>query len=161
MLPLIGHLTYKEYTYVKLRSSVEEKGCNAENLPSLVTDTYLGFRVMRELLPICTMDEGFLKDQELIKQYLPFYKKIAEVQGTHSQWFNLALVYRNMEDYAQAENALKMSVERQPIFEQGWAALHVLHIEEASRKTGRPIEDFLPQQKTVSADYYDSIFKRP
>ena len=155
-----SYFSYKENHFLQLKQEVKKSGCRTAAIIPAMDDSYLGFKLMREVLPMCVQDGNFLNDSTLVEKYLPYFEKIAYLQGTYSQWYNLGLVYRSLGDYDRAEKALKKSVERQPEFELGWSVLHSLHIEEAVRQTGRPMADFLPPEKTLSTDYYDSIFKR-
>lgn len=156
----IAFFSLKEYRFNQLKKQANENGCRSANIINSMNDPYLEFNMLREVLPLCISDESSLEDRALMGTLEPYFAKIANLQGTHSQWYNLGLVYRNLDEYAQAEHAFQKAVERQPEFELGWAALHVLHIEEAARQTGRPIEDFLPPDKKHSTDFYDSFFKR-
>ena len=158
--PVIGYISCQQYRFVQLKLMAKEHGCASASILSAMNDPYLGFDMMREVLPICVSDAAFFKNRPLVEDFKPYFVKISDLQGTYSQWYNLGLVYRSLGDYPRAEAALKKAVERQPVFELGWSVLHALHAEEASRKTGRPLADFLPSEKTHSVDFYDSFFKR-
>jgi O-antigen ligase len=156
----IAFSSVKEYRFTQLKKEARENGCGSDYILNSMNDPYLEFKMLGEVLPLCIADEAALKDRSLMEKLQPYYMKISNLQGTYSQWYNLGVVNRSLDDYALAEHAFQQAVERQPEFEQGWAALHGLHIEEAVRQTGRPIEDFLPPDKKSSADYHDSLFKR-
>jgi O-antigen ligase len=153
-------IAFKEFHFNQIKKESVANGCEVDNIINAMNDSYLEFNMLREVLPLCISDNSFLEDRSLLEKLKPYFKKISSLQGTYSQWYNLALIHRNLDEYYQAENALQKAVQRQPEFELGWAALHVLHVEEAARQTGRPIEDFLPPNKKYSADYYDLLFKR-
>jgi O-antigen ligase len=148
----------KEYRFRNAKKLVAQNGCSTALLRDLYDDNYLRFMMLREILPLCVIDETRIANRPLLVKLRPYYEEIARLQGTYGQWYNLALVYRQLGLFEQAEQALKISIERQPVFEQGWAALHALHVEEATRKTGRPAQDFWP--KNIPSVSYDSIFKR-
>lgn len=149
--------TYKEYEYVQLKKQIKNNGCQGNEIFSLIDDPYLEFKILRELLPLCLKDDSFLDNQILVERLEPYFLKITRSQGTHSQWYNLGLIYRSLGEYDLAESSFRESVERQPVFELGWAVLHAIHIEEAARQTGQPIEDFLPPEKSSSVDF-DNLF---
>jgi tetratricopeptide (TPR) repeat protein len=159
-VPGIAYLSFRENRFNQIKKEAMEKGCGSDDIITSMNYPYLKFRVLREILPLCISDESSLKDRVLLEELKPYFEEISNLQGTYSQWYNLGLIYRNLGEYTQAEHAFQKSVERQPVFELGWSALHALHVEEAARQTGRPIEEFLPPGKKHSADYYDSVFKR-
>lgn len=149
----------KEFEYLRLKKDFDINGCDNFSLVGSVKDPYLEFDILTELLPQCAEDKSFFENEALLKNYLPFYENIAVMQGTHSQLYNLALISRRLKLYDQAETALQEAVWKRPLFELGWSVLHALHVEEAVRKTGRPITDFLPPSNRESGDVYDSIFE--
>jgi hypothetical protein len=159
-IPGIAYFSFRENRFNQIKKEAKEKGCGSDDIIISMNDPYLKFRVLREILPLCISDQSSLKDSVLLEELKPYFKEISNLQGTYSQWYNLGLIYRNLGEYTQAEHAFQKSVERQPVFELGWSALHALHVEQAARQTGRPIEEFLPPDKKHSVDYYDSIFKR-
>jgi hypothetical protein len=143
----------KEYRYVQLKKYAKEKGCKNSEIFSLMDDSYLEFRILREVLPMCLAEESFFTDRDLVERLKPPFVKIATLQGTEYQWFNLGFIYKALGEYELADAAFKTAVKRQPVFEPGWAALHALNIEKAVRMTGRPIEEFLPPESTPSMDF--------
>jgi len=152
-------ISFKEYQYVQLKKHVKENGCKNSEIFSLIDDSYLEFRVLREVLPLCLADESFTKDLDLVEQLKPSFVKIASLQGTEYQWYNLGFIYKALGEYELADASFKTAVERQPVFERGWAALHTLNIEKAVRMTGRPIEEFLPPESTSSMDFNNLLSK--
>ncbi len=160
-LLLTGYLSYKEYSFLQVKTEVKKVGCSDSVLDYFLEDSYYRFDLLRSVLPIClTGDDNLLSDHESLLKFRPYYREIAELQGTYGQWYNLGLINWKLEDYDQARIAFEMSVNRQPVNEKGWAAIHRLNIEEASRHTGRPISDFLPPETVGSTDFYDSLFRR-
>lgn len=152
-------ISYKEYQFVQLKKSVGEDGCENSQIFTLMDDSYLEFKILRELLPLCIEDESVFKDRILVERLKPYFSKITKLQGTHNQWYNLGLLHRALDEYDLAGSALRKAVERQPVFELGWATLHALNIEKAVRETGRPIEDFLPPEEKTSPDFKDLFSK--
>jgi len=151
--------TVQEYQFIQLKKATMDNGCNNEKIFSLLAEPHLQFKILREVLPLCLEDKSFLENQALVERFRPYFLKLTNVQGTHTQLYNLGVVDRALDDYIDAEAAFQKAVERQPIFELGWAALHALHIEDAARRTGRPIQDFLPQDKETSVDFYKLLSK--
>lgn len=156
----VAFFCFKEYRFNQLKREAKEKGCASDHIVNAMSDPYMNFNMLREVLPVCISDESAFDNRPLMEELKPYFIEISNLQGTNSQWYNLGLIYRGFNEYAQAEHAFKKAVERQPVFEKGWAVLHALHVEEAARQTGRPIQDFIPPDKNYSADYYDSFFKR-
>lgn len=154
----ISMVTAKEYRFRKAKAVAVADGCSPSLLRTLHDDSFLRYQMLKDILPLCVAKKERLTDKELLKSIKPYYEEIAQLQGTYGQWYNVSLIYRNLGLYHQAEHALKKSVEQQPGFEKGWAALHMLHIEEAARQTGRPIKDFI-HEKNASTDIYDLLFK--
>lgn len=159
-LPGIAFFSFKEYRFNKIKKEAMQKGCGSDNFFKAMNDPLLSFKMLHDVLPSCISNKASLKNRALMEKLKPYFMEISDLQGTNTQWYNLGIVHRILNEYAQAEYALQKAVERQPEFELGWAALHVLHIEEAARQTGRPIEDFLPPEIKYSADYNDLLFKR-
>ena len=155
----VSMVTAKEYRFRKAKQAVAADGCSAALLLDLHNDSYLQFPMLTRILPLCVDKEERLADSSRLKNLKPYYEEIAHLQGTYGQWYNLAIVCRQLGMYQEAEKALKKSLEQQPTFEKGWASLHALHIEEAARQTGRPIEDFI-HEKNLSTDIHDLLFKR-
>ena len=151
--------SFKEYQFVKLTNVIRDDGCKNDKIFSLIDDPYLEFKILSKVLPLCLADESFLAESSLVERYKPYFLKIVDLQGTYSQWYNLGLVHRALGEHVKAKAALQKAVERQPVFEQGWLVLHALNIEEATRKTGRPIQDFLPLKNNSSVDF-DNLFSK-
>lgn len=155
----VSYLGYKDHSFLDLKKAAMHNGCKFPGLLSAMDDDYFSFGMMRDILPLCVTEESFLSDPALLQKYLPYFKRIAELQGTHQQWYNLAIVYRALDKYELAKYAVQKCVERQPAFALGWTFLHDLNIDNAVRMTGRPKNEFLPPEKKLSASYYDLLFQ--
>jgi O-antigen ligase len=95
-------------------------------------------------LPILIDNVVDKNDFLLARRLLPLIKYQVGIRGTYFEWYGLGKIYLILNEYNAARNAFSQAVQLQPVFSRGWEALHHSNILLASKKTGRPISDFIP-----------------
>lgn len=98
------------------------------------------------------------KDVEFGEQILPYVEGLARMQGAHWQWGNLASVYNLLGQREHAHKAIAEAIEVRPSEDKYWAFQHYLNMQDASEKTGRPLEEFLPIPPGGDAADFKGLF---
>ncbi len=115
-----------------------------ERFEELVAEPYTEYPLLLHLTPRYVGVALKYEDSEFGAKILPYVEKLTSMQGAHWQWYNLAAIYNLLGQRDRAHDAIESAIKVRPSEERYWSFQHYLNIQDASEKTGRPIEDFLP-----------------
>jgi len=110
----------------------------------LVENPYLEHTLLLEAVPSYVYAVNKNKDKLLGAKVLPYAEKLVGLHGSHWQWFNLALLYSLLERNEDAMLAVDRAIFLRPMELRYWSFQHYLNMITASKKTGRPMREFLP-----------------
>jgi len=110
----------------------------------LVKNPYLEHTLLLEAVPSYVYAVNKNKDINSGMKILPYAEKLVVLHGSHWQWFNLALLYYLLERNEDAMHAAERAIFLRPMELRYWSFQHYLNMITASRKTGRPMREFLP-----------------
>jgi hypothetical protein len=139
---------------------------SAENLEKtlvpfskLCENEFVDIRVMQEVLPAYANWVFREKNIPAAAFLVPFGERLVAQKGTAANWYLLSLLYYSAGEEGEANNSVREAIELKPHSNNFWNFLHYLNIREASRKTGRPLEEFFSNRHnpelTVPEYFYD------
>lgn len=111
----------------------------------LVNNPYSRHRVLIAAMPHYAFLARASEKTTLAEQILPYAEELAALEGVRWQWYSLALLYLKVGREEDARRATQKAIDLMPSDDRAWAFMHYLNIRRASRETGRPLEDFIPQ----------------
>lgn len=124
--------------------SADQIELTINDFEKLVVNPYSKYRILRNALPVYVREALAAEDTKLATWALPYCEEITTIEGARWQWYNLARIYLKVGDEKGSRIAIQKAIDLRPSDDITWAFLHYLNMLEASRKTGRPLEAFLP-----------------
>jgi hypothetical protein len=137
---------YQELQMGSLAHNMDRENVQASfpEFVRLAAHPYSEYPLLLEITPHYVQAALQDKDVEFAEQILPYVKKLVDLQGAHWQWYNLGLVYHLLEREDEAKQAATQAIRLRPTNDDYWSFQHYLNILTAAKKTGRPLEEFLP-----------------
>jgi len=83
-------------------------------------------------------DEGFARG------LLPFAERLVALREHEGSWLDVALLAYRLGERERADFAVQRAIDLKPNYGTAWSFQHYLHMLDAAKKTGRPIEEFFP-----------------
>lgn len=158
---LTGLFIHQELKTEALKQQLLQARPLDETLPVLVelmTNPYGEFVLLDKGLPVFIEKALQEKDSSFSRHLLPYAERSAHLRGVWQDWYSLALLYLKTEDEKGAAMAVQRAIDVQPSSDRAWHLLHYLNILEAARRTGQPLENFLPDieggEQTVLEHFY-------
>lgn len=152
-LGLTGVLAKQEMDIKGFFTNLQQADSVEETLPEfddLVNNPYSRHRVLVAALPGYAFQARGAETTALTERILPYAEELAALEGVRWQWYSLALLYLKAGREEDARRATQKSIDLMPSDDRLWAFMHYLNIRKASRETGRPLEDFVPQGAPVT-----------
>lgn len=150
---MLGRQEIQLKTFLADLHSLKSVGEVEETLPefnTLVNNPYSRHRVLLAALPRYELKARTAETTILAEKILPYAEDLAALEGVRWQWYSLALLYLKVENEEDARRATQKAIDLMPSDDQMWEFMHYLNIRRASRETGRPFEDFVPQGTPVT-----------
>ncbi len=132
----------------------------------LANNPYSEYPLLLNMIPRYAVALMSGRNNDYAELILPYAEKIVDLQGTHGQWFNLSLIYHFLDRDYDARQSVNMAINLWPVKDEYWNFQHYLNMREASKQTGRSLEEFLPippggkaEDLSGISDFYDRIKK--
>ena len=113
---------------------------------ALTRSSYSEFRVLNSVLWKFVGQLNSSEDHISADRLLPYSLRLIEIQGTSSQWYNLALIYLRLQDRNAAKSAVTRAVEINPVNDAAWDLMHFINVLAAAEHTGRSVESYYSGQ---------------
>lgn len=110
----------------------------------LNVNSYVEMPLLLNATPFYVYEAMRSKDIAFAESILPYVKRLVDLQGAHWQWYNLSVVYQLLGRKDEASVAVENAIERWPVEGRYWAFQHYLNMLDASERSGRPLDEFLP-----------------
>ncbi len=124
----------------------------------LVHNPYMKFPLLLNMTPRYVQVAMRDQDNDFARKILPYTQELATLQGAHWQWFNLSVLYHVLGDNSGAESAVERAINLWPVEKKYWSFQHYLNMLEASRATGRPLEEFFPIPPGGAVEDLEGLF---
>ncbi|WP_432821433.1 O-antigen ligase family protein [Trichloromonas sp.] len=139
-----------EWQIGRLRDNLVRTSDLKENIvmfQELAYNPYSQYRILNDFLPKLVRLAAKTGDDAIVGQLVAAAETLVQQAGGYWQWYTLALLYDMAGAEDKAYEAVKMTIERNPVFETAWVYLHQLNVRRAAAKTGRSVESFLPARQ--------------
>lgn len=144
---VVQDVQYKRY--LRKISRASDKFSTFAEFEAKARSPYTEYRVLADGLHYYVKAALAAEDSAQALQVIPYLERLCRLEGVNVYWYNLALLYNKAGNELKAREAIKIAIERMPMNETFWSFLHYLHAKEISRKTGQPVENYLPKPGSV------------
>lgn len=115
-----------------------------DDFERLSKSAYGRYYLLYNALPIYVSYVQKRNKIDLALRVTPYAEELVSMEGNYSQWYNLSLLYGISGFRQKAHSAIERAINLKPDFQLAWQYQHHLNMLEASRITGRPLQDFRP-----------------
>ncbi len=139
----VGFLEYRMFKFsnkYSISHSLEE----FEKFSHYPQAPYTEFPMLLKFTPLYLKEIIAERDYNKGRQLLPFFDKLASLQGAHWQWYNLARLTHVLGKNEKAKKAIQNAIDLWPVEQGYWNFQHYLNMFTAAEKTNRDIEEFFP-----------------
>lgn len=159
----LGELVVQDVEYRRYLQNVSrtsEKFSTFAEFEAKTQSSFTEYRVLADGLHYYVKEALAAKDSAQALQVIPHLERLCRLEGVNVYWFNLALLYYKAGYEIKAREAIKVAIERMPMNETFWSFLHYLHAREISRKTGKPVEEYLPKPGSVDLSALKGLLQK-
>lgn len=156
-LAMTGFLYRQELRIMDFRKTwlVRPIETTLDDLTKLSAQPYTSYRILRNTMPRYV--NAAVRDQRgiLVNSIIPYSERLASLEGTPSQWYDLARLYLRADRLEDARIAVRKAFELKPTDPVVFDLMHHLNVLKNSRATGRPVEYFYPSWIPVKNNFQD------